>query len=72
MTIKKSILALIVTAPVFVFMLAGCSAHGKYYSSKSKQYKKLKRRYEKYDCGCDIGRDTIWYDRANVHAEAAF
>ncbi|GEM_PF-2837890 len=34
-------------------LFTGCASSEKYYSSKSKKYKKLKRRYEKYDCGCD-------------------
>lgn len=72
MTGKKLLHALIVLTILCAFTVAGCSTHGKYYSSKSKQYKKLKRRYEKYDCGCNALKDTTVYLHIDRMHEALF
>lgn len=72
MTGKKLFSALIFTTILCTFIMAGCSTHGKYYSSKSKQYKKLKKRYEKYDCGCNALKDTTVYLNVNQMHETVF
>ncbi len=52
----------VVTLLITAFLFTGCSSSEKYYASKSKKYKKLKRKYEKYDCGCYVLPDTLGDD----------
>jgi hypothetical protein len=59
---KKSYLLLIMILLIGSLLIAGCSSGKKYYSSKSKEYRKLKKRYEKYDCGCSIVPQTFLND----------
>jgi len=59
---KKSYLLLILTLLIGSLLFAGCSSGKHYYSSKSKKYRKLKRKYEKYDCGCCLVPETFLYD----------
>ena len=55
---KAGFCLLILTILMGSFLCSGCSSSKKYYSSKSKEYRKLKRKYRKYDCGCFLMPQT--------------
>ncbi|MBP6977096.1 MAG: hypothetical protein PHD61_00780 [Bacteroidales bacterium] len=69
---KKICLPAVVTLLAITFLLAGCSTSEKYYANKSKKYKKLKRKYEKYDCGCYAFPMTNGNDPVNSCAYPRF
>ena len=59
---KRMFFPVVITLLIAAFLFTGCSSGGKYYASKSKKYKKLKRKYEKYDCGCYAAPGTLGDD----------
>ncbi len=59
---KIRIPLVILTILAVSILSAGCSSGKKYYNSKSKEYKKLKKKYEKYDCRCCLDPHTFPYD----------
>jgi hypothetical protein len=66
---KISISVLFLVILMGSFLCLGCSSSKKYYSSKSKEYRKLKRKYEKYDCGCFMIPSTYPFHPFMVFSE---